>query len=75
MRMNWLDWLDRIPWSVAIFLCLTLGLAPFTPPHVVEKLGMLYRGQLSRAIDWLDLLLHSAPWLLLFLKVATRLSF
>jgi hypothetical protein len=68
-----MDWLDRIPWYASILLCLTLGLAPFTPPHVVEKLGMLYRGELTRAIDWLDLLLHSAPWLLLLLKIAAGL--
>lgn len=67
-------WLERIPWSVTIFLCLTLGLAPFTPPHIVEKLGMLYRGQLSRAIDWFDLFLHGTPWLLLFLKLIVKMT-
>ncbi len=69
-----MDWLDRIPWSVTIFLCLTLGLAPFTPPHIVEKLGMLFRGQLSRAIDWFDLFLHGAPWLLLVFKLVATIA-
>ncbi len=35
--------LDQIPWAVAILLALTLGLAPFNPPHIVEKLQMLSR--------------------------------
>jgi hypothetical protein len=38
---------------------LTLGLAPFTPqPHLFEKLGMLFSGQLGRPIDMFDLCLH-----------------
>ena len=53
---------------LAIVLCLTLGLAPFAPPHIVEKLKMLASGELSRPIDWLDLVLHGAPWLLLLAK-------
>lgn len=60
--------IDRLPWALVVVLCLTLGLAPFTPPHLFEKLSMLTRGELSRAIDWFDLLLHGTPWLLLVAK-------
>lgn len=63
-----LELIDRLPWSLAIVLCLTLGLAPFAPPHLFEKLAMLARGELSRAIDWFDLALHGTPWLLLVAK-------
>jgi hypothetical protein len=63
------DWLDRTPWGLIILACLTLGLAPFAPPHLWEKLTLLVRGQLSRPIDWLDLLFHGAPWVLLILKL------
>lgn len=64
-------WLDRIPWWALIVACLTLGLAPFAPePHVVEKLRMLFAGQLHRPIDIFDLLLHGIPWLLLLVKLA-----
>jgi len=56
------------PWSVFILACLTLGLAPFTPPHIVEKLGMLFSGRLVKPIDWFDLALHSAPWVALMVK-------
>jgi hypothetical protein len=62
-------WLDKIPWVILILLCLTLGLAPFNPPHIWEKLQMLARGELTRAVDIFDLLLHGFPWLLLVLKL------
>ena len=62
--------LNQIPWSVVIFACLTLGLAPFFPePHIWEKLKMLAAGTLSRRIDILDLLLHAVPWAVLALKL------
>lgn len=61
--------LVKIPWFLVIALCLTIGLAPFAPPHLVEKVGMLLRGELVRAIDWFDLFFHSAPWLLLLGKI------
>lgn len=60
--------LEKLPWSAVIFLCLTLGLAPYWPPHLFEKLVLLVRGRLVRAVDWFDLLLHSTPWLVLMLK-------
>ena len=61
--------LDSLPLSTLIFASLTLGLAPFFPePHVWEKLKMLAAGDLSRAIDVFDLLLHGGPWLLLVAK-------
>jgi hypothetical protein len=68
-----LRWLDSISWGVVILACATLGLAPFTPPHVVEKLGMLWRGELTRPIDWFDLVMHGAPWVLLVLKAVSVL--
>ncbi len=61
--------IKNLPWNVVIILCLTLGLAPFAPPHVYEKLRMLFNGELNRAIDWFDLLLHGSPWVLLLVKI------
>jgi hypothetical protein len=67
--------LDDIPWVLVIALCATLGLAPFTPePHLWEKLKMLAAGELVRGIDWFDLVLHAAPWLVLFAKGARSLT-
>ena len=62
------NFLDQVPWSLAIVAALSLGLAPFRPPHIVEKLGMLFRGTLVRPVDWFDLALHGSPWLLVILK-------
>jgi len=65
-----MDFLDKLPLSAVVFLCLTLGLAPFAPPHLYEKLRMLFRGELVRAIDWFDLVMHASPWVLLVIKMA-----
>jgi hypothetical protein len=56
---------SRLSWSVILVLCFTVGLAPFNPPHIVEKIRMLFAGQPMRPVDWLDLALHGSPWLLL----------
>lgn len=63
------SYLNQIPWSVVIFACLTLGLAPFFPePHIWEKLKMIAAGTLSRPIDIFDLLMHGAPFVIAALK-------
>ena len=64
--------LEKLSFPVVILGCVTLGLAPFNPPHVYEKLLMLFKGQLSQAIDWFDLFLHGSPWLILILKIVLR---
>jgi hypothetical protein len=67
--------LNRIPTSLLIVLCLTLGLAPFSPePHLSEKLKMLALGELAQPIDVFDLLLHGTPWLLLLIKLLLPLA-
>ena len=71
--MPLVNWLAALPWPLVVVACLTLGLAPFSPPHIVEKLRMLAGGTLVKPIDWFDLLLHGAPWLLLVVKAAITL--
>lgn len=66
-------WIRNLSWTYVILACLTLGLAPFIPPHIVEKFGMLFDGQLSRPIDIFDLFFHGAPWLLLLWKAGDTL--
>jgi hypothetical protein len=66
--------LDKLPWGILIIACLTLGLAPFFPPHIWEKLVMLKNGELSRPIDWFDLFYHGIPWLLIIIKAAASLK-
>jgi len=61
---------DKIPLPLLVVVCLTLGLAPFTPePHLLEKLRMLTEGQLVKPIDIFDLVLHGTPWVLLLVKL------
>ena len=72
-----LRWLDRnVSWTAAVVACVVLSLAPFPvgSPHLTEKLGMLWRGELVRGIDWFDLFFHGAPWALLVLKAVAVLS-
>lgn len=60
---------DSLPWALLIIACLTLGLAPYNPPHFVEKLQMLFKGRLVRPIDWFDFFMHGIPWFLLVFKI------
>lgn len=48
-------------------LCLLLGLAPFFPePHLWGKIRWVAGGAIGMGtMDWLDLLWHGAPWILL----------
>jgi hypothetical protein len=65
--------LDKITWDLVIIACLTLGLAPYRPPHIWEKIVMLSKGQLRRPIDWFDFFLHGLPWAVLLLKIVSSL--
>ncbi len=61
---------SKINWPILIVACATIGLAPLFPePHVWEKLWMLVQGNLTRAIDWFDLVMHGTPWVLVVLKI------
>lgn len=65
--------LNHIPWTLIILLCIFLGLAPFTPlPHLFEKIQMLLKDELKRNVDVFDLFFHASPFILLFLKVFFR---
>jgi hypothetical protein len=66
-----MSWLDDIPVFFLVIAALVLGLAPLLPePHLWEKLKMLLAGELVRPLDIFDLFFHSAPSLLLLVKLA-----
>jgi len=45
--------------------------APFVPePHLVEKLGMLVAGELTKALDIFDLFWHLTPATLLVIRLS-----
>ncbi len=69
-----MEFISKMSWGMLIIACLTLGLAPFAPPHIWEKLQMLFKGQLVRPIDWFDLVLHGTPWVLLILKAVVSVT-
>ena len=61
---------------LVLVMCLTLGLAPFTPePHLVGKVRWLLGGGTGMtSVDYFDLLLHGLPWLVLIFMVLGRLK-
>jgi len=66
----------KASYGFLIIFAILMGLAPFFPePHLVEKLRMLSKGELTRLIDIFDLLFHSAPLLLLIAKIIYDLKF
>lgn len=63
-------WLDNVPLLVLVALAAWMAVAPITPePHLVEKLRMLSQGALVKPLDIFDLCLHSAPLLLLAVRL------
>ncbi len=64
-----MKWLDNFSFTVLIILMVFLGTAPLGgQPHLLEKINMLMAGNLVKPIDIFDLLMHSAPIILLALK-------
>jgi hypothetical protein len=67
-------------WKLFLLASVTLGLAPFNPPHIIGKIqwllgGNAFTGQNAMQVqDWLDVLLHGSPCLLLVISVALNLS-
>ena len=53
-------------WSLWLIASLTLGLAPFFPePHIWGKLKWVAGGAHGmQLMDWFDLFMHGAPFLL-----------
>lgn len=64
-----------LDWKTWLMFSLTLGLAPFTPPHIWGKLKWVAGGAEGMALmDWFDLLLHGAPWLMLIISIVFSLK-
>lgn len=61
-------------WTLFLLASLTLGLAPFNPPHIWGKIQWLLGGNAfsgnnaMQAKDWFDVLLHGTPWVLLLIS-------
>lgn len=56
--------------KLGLIASLTLGLAPFNPPHIVGKIQWVMGGAVGmKPIDWFDLLLHGSPWVYLIISI------
>lgn len=65
-----MQFIDNMSLSLLLIMCVLLGLAPFVPePHIVEKIRMLFQGNLKKPLDIFDLFWHSAPFILLIIKL------
>ncbi len=65
-----MSWLDKFPLPILIALAVWMAVAPISPePHLIEKLRMLSQGTLVKPVDIFDLLLHSAPIVLLAVRL------
>ena len=68
--MKILEAIDKIPLAPLAVFAVIMMLAPFAPePHLVEKLGMLADGELTRPIDIFDLFWHSFLLVLLVIRL------
>jgi hypothetical protein len=66
-------------WKIFLMASLTLGLAPFNPPHILGKIQWILGGNAFSAEngmqgqDWFDVLLHGTPWVLLLISILINL--
>tara|TARA_B110000503_G_scaffold138826_1_gene225776 strand:+ start:986 stop:1243 length:258 start_codon:yes stop_codon:yes gene_type:complete len=62
-------------WKIFLIASLTLGLAPFNPPHILGKIQWILGGNAfssengMNSGDWFDVVLHGTPWVLLLISI------
>ena len=67
-------------WKLFLIASLTLGLAPFNPPHIWGKIqwilgGNAFSGENAmQSQDIFDVFLHGLPWLLLVISGILNLT-
>jgi hypothetical protein len=59
---------------LALVACVTLGLAPHSEPHIWKQIQNLRYGRMMEFMDWVDVLLHGAPWVLLLAFVGLAIK-
>lgn len=63
-------WIERIPKWLLVAVAIYLAGAPFVPePHLTEKWRWLLNGSLSQPIDIFDFFLHTAPLVVLGIRL------
>jgi len=66
--------LEKTPYALLIALAVIMAIVPPGQSHLLEKTRMLLSGTLRRPLDWFDLVLHSAPLILLVVKAIGDLT-
>jgi hypothetical protein len=66
--------LDKVPYIVLIVFAIVMAIVPPGQSHLLEKTRMLFSGTLKRPLDWFDLVMHSAPLILLAIKAVGDLA-
>ena len=62
-------------WKLFLVASLTLGLAPFNPPHIVGKIEWILGGNAfsgahaMQPMDYFDAILNGAPWVFLLMSL------
>lgn len=68
--LSMIKWIDKLPLIPLIVIALFMAVLPLhSTPHLVEKIGMLFQGVLTRPIDVFDLFMHGIPAVLLVIRV------
>lgn len=61
--------------TLGVIGSLTLGLAPFSPPHIFGKLKWVLGGAHGmQAMDWFDFIMHGSPWVYLVYGLVSYLK-
>lgn len=69
-----MSYLEKIPYTLLIVLAIIMAIVPPGQSHLLEKTRMLFSGTLRRPLDWFDLVMHSAPLILLAIKAVSDLA-
>jgi hypothetical protein len=64
-----------LDWKIPLLASLTLGLAPFTEPHIWGKILWIKGGAVGmQPMDWFDTIMHGAPWIWLIIVLIYNLK-
>jgi hypothetical protein len=64
-----------LDWKIPLLASLTLGLAPFTEPHIWGKILWIKGGAVGmKTMDWFDTIMHGAPWIWLIIVLIYNLK-
>ena len=71
--MRVMSWIEKTPLWLFVLAAFAFALVPLGQSHFVEKWTMLFSGNLRRPLDWFDLVMHTAPTVLLILKLVVMI--